>query len=297
MLFTGKRFFVAMLYIVVLATFSSFSTQAAEKNNPTIDLAYVQGWPSSVITTALAANVIENKLHHPVKLTALSTGVMYQATSSGDVDAMLSAWLPVVQKDYYEKVWPNVLNLGPNLRGTKSGGLAVPSYVNANSIDDLKEHADKFGHRIVGIDAGAGVMQQTQEVIKAYGLDYRLQSSSTAAMAAALKRAIRKKKWIVVTAWSPLWIWERFDLKFLDDPEGIYGQGGYVATLAARELPDKAPAVYTFLRRFQITLSELNYMSTQVENGEKPRQAIRDWAQSHPKRVNSWIAGINQANP
>ncbi|WP_368735528.1 glycine betaine ABC transporter substrate-binding protein, partial [Escherichia coli] len=37
-------------------------------------------------------------------------------------------------------------------------GLIVPEYVSANSIADLQAQKDAFGGRVVGIDAGAGVM-------------------------------------------------------------------------------------------------------------------------------------------
>lgn len=287
-----KVLLAAAMCMAGLGTLGAVSGAAWAQNKPTIKLGYVQSWPSSSVTTKLAANVIENKLHYKVNLVAVSAGPMYQAISTGDLDAMLTAWLPVTHKAYYKKIWPKVLNLGPNLMGTKLG-LAVPSYVNVNSIKELSQHASKFDNRIVGVGAGAGINEDTEQAIKQYGLkNFHLQKSSTAAMAATLKRAMREKKWVVVTAWSPLWIWGKFDLKYLKDPKHIYGQAGYVATLASRKLPKKAPAVYEFLRRFQIKLADLNNMEAKA-NASSEKQAVSQWVKSHPKIVNSWIAGVN----
>lgn len=287
-----KVLLVAAMCVAGLGTMGVVSGAAWAQDKPTIKIGYVQSWPSSSVTTKLAADVIENKLHYKVNLVAVSAGPMYQAISTGDLDAMLTAWLPVTHKAYYKKVWPKVLNLGPNLMGTKLG-LAVPSYVNVDSIKQLQQHAGKFNNRIVGVGAGAGINQDTEQAIKDYGLkSFHLQKSSTAAMAATLKRAIQEKKWIVVTAWSPLWIWGKFDLKYLKDPKHIYGQAGYVATLTSRNLPDKAPAVYEFLRRFQIKLADLNNMEAKA-NASSEKQAVSEWVKNNPKVVNSWVAGIN----
>lgn len=282
---------VATAAVAGLTVMGAFSTQAFAQSKPTIKMGYVQSWPSSSVTTKLAAKVIESRLHYKVNLVAVSAGPMYQAIATGNLDAMLTSWLPVTHKAYYEKIWSKVLNVGPNLMGTKLG-LAVPSYVPVNTIAGLNKYASKFDNRIVGVGSGAGINEDTQQAIKKYGLKLRLQTSSTAAMAAILKRSIEQKKWVVVTAWSPLWIWGKFHLKYLKDPKHIYGQAGYVATLTSRTLPKKAPAVFEFLRRFQIKLADLNSMEAKA-NSSSEKAAVDAWIKNHKKTVNRWVAGIS----
>ncbi|WP_406663004.1 glycine betaine ABC transporter substrate-binding protein [Gallaecimonas sp. GXIMD1310] len=263
------------------------AAQAAEK--PEIKLGYVQSWPSSDITTHLAGAVIKQRLGNPVNMMASAAGPMWEAVASNHSDAMLTAWLPSTHKTYYEKLWDKVVIMGPNVTGTRLG-IAVPKYVPINTIEELKAHSDKFMGRIVGVGAGAGININTEKAIKAYGLsNFNLQSSSTAAMTAQLQRAMRSKQWIAVTAWTPMWMWAKFDIKFLKDPKHIYGKGGYIATVANPALAKKAPAVYAFLNKFAIPREQLSAMMLDMKNGKSVDDVVNGWIKAHPKMVDSWV--------
>ena len=258
-------------------------------NGATIKISYVQSWPSSNITTHLVADVIEKNLGNKVDMIATAAGPMWESVASGHSDATLTAWLPTTHKTYYEKLWQKVINLGPNLMGTRLG-IAVPKYVPVNTIAGLEKHAGKFRNRIVGVGAGAGININTKQAIKTYKLtSFRLQASSTAAMAAQLKRSIHEHKWIAVTAWSPLWIWAKFDLKYLKDPKNVYGVKGHVNTIVNPSLPEKAPKVYAFLRRFQITKGELQKMMLEQKNGMPMQKVVDGFVKSHQKEVQNWL--------
>jgi len=49
---------------------------------------------------------------------------------------MVAAWLPGTHAEYYNTYKNDLIDLGPNLEGTKSG-LVVPEYVDIDSIEDL----------------------------------------------------------------------------------------------------------------------------------------------------------------
>ena len=191
---------------------------AAAADKPVITIGYVDGWSDSVATTHVAAEVIREKLGYEVKLMPVAAGIMWQGVARGKLDAMLSAWLPGTHGAYYEKMKDKVVNLAINYPDARIG-LIVPEYVSANSIADLQAQKDAFGGRVVGIDAGAGVMIKTDEAIKQYGLDYKLVASSGSGMIAELTRAENEKKPVVVTGWIPHWMFAKWKLKFLDDPE------------------------------------------------------------------------------
>ncbi|MBC3303426.1 glycine betaine ABC transporter substrate-binding protein [Pseudomonas sp. SWRI18] len=267
----------------------AMSSTLASADSKTLSIGYVDGWSDSVATTHVAAEVIKQKLGYDVKLQAVATGIMWQGVATGKLDAMLSAWLPVTHGEYWAKNKDKVVDYGPNFKDAKIG-LIVPEYVKAKSIEDLKTDTT-FKNKIVGIDAGSGVMLKTDEAIKQYGLDYKLQASSGAAMIAELTRAEDKKDSIAVTGWVPHWMFAKWKLRFLDDPKGIYGAAETVNSIGSKGLEKKAPEVAAFLKKFQwASKDEIGEVMLAIQEGAKPDAAAKDWVAKHPERVAEWIA-------
>ncbi|MBJ2241039.1 glycine betaine ABC transporter substrate-binding protein [Pseudomonas sp. MF6772] len=267
----------------------AMSSTLASADSKTLSLGYVDGWSDSVATTHVAAEVIKQKLGYDVKLQAVATGIMWQGVATGKLDAMLSAWLPVTHGEYWTKNKDKVVDYGPNFKDAKIG-LIVPEYVKAKSIEDLKTDTT-FKNKIVGIDAGSGVMLKTDEAIKQYGLDYKLQASSGAAMIAELTRAEDKQDSIAVTGWVPHWMFAKWKLRFLDDPKGIYGAAETVNSIGSKGLEKKAPEVAAFLKKFQwASKDEIGEVMLAIQEGAKPDAAAKDWVAKHPERVAEWTA-------
>ncbi|ANI16593.1 MULTISPECIES: glycine betaine ABC transporter substrate-binding protein [Pseudomonas] len=270
---------------LVLSAAAGLAGAAAK---PEITIGYVDGWSDSVATTHVAAEVIREKLGYPVKLMPVAAGIMWQGVARGKLDAMLSAWLPVTHGAYYAKMKDQVVDLGVNYPGAKIG-LIVPEYVKANSIEDLKAMKDDFGGRIVGIDAGAGVMLKTDQAIKDYGLDYKLVASSGSGMIAELTRAENDKKAVAVTGWIPHWMFAKWKLKFLDDPKKVYGEEEHVDSVANPALEKKAPEVWALLKKLQWKDgAEIGQVMLAIQDGAKPEAAAKQWVASHPDRVKEW---------
>lgn len=263
------------------------ATQAMAKE---VSIGYVDGWSDSVATTFVAAQVIKEKLGYDVKLMPVATGIMWQGVATGKLDAMLSAWLPVTHGDYWSKNKDNVVDYGPNFKDAKIG-LIVPEYVKAVSLADLKTD-DSFKKKIVGIDAGSGVMLKTDQAIKDYDLTgYKLQASSGAAMTAELGRAYAKQQSIAVTGWVPHWMFAKWKLRFLEDPKGVYGSAETVNSIGSKELATKAPEVATFLKKFSWqSKDEIGEVMLAIQEGAKPEAAAKDWVAKHPERVAEWTA-------
>ena len=267
----------------------AMSSTLASADSKTLSIGYVDGWSDSVATTHVAAEVIKAKLGYDVKLQAVATGIMWQGVATGKLDAMLSAWLPVTHGEYWAKNKDKVVDYGPNFKDAKIG-LIVPEYVKAKSIEDLKTDTT-FKNKIVGIDAGSGVMLKTDEAIKQYGLDYKLQASSGAAMIAELTRAEDKQESIAVTGWVPHWMFAKWKLRFLDDPKGIYGAAETVNSIGSKGLEKKAPEVVAFLKKFQwASKDEIGEVMLAIQEGAKPDAAAKDWVAKHPERVAEWTA-------
>jgi glycine betaine/proline transport system substrate-binding protein len=168
--------------------------QQGQEDKGTVELGYVQ-WDSEIASTNVVKKVLEDQ-GYEVKITAVDASPMWLGVSEGNFDGIVAAWLPATHKDYYAQVKDKVEDLGPNLQGAKIG-LVVPEYVTINSIEELNSVKDKFQGKITGIEPGAGIMKATEQAIQDYNLDLDLQSSSSAGMAAALKKAEDNGDWIV----------------------------------------------------------------------------------------------------
>lgn len=265
------------------------STLAIAETKPTLSIGYVDGWSDSVATTHVAAEVIKQKLGYDVKLMPVATGIMWQGVATGKLDLMLSAWLPVTHGEYWAKNKDKVVDYGPNFKDAKIG-LIVPEYVKAQSVADLKTD-DSFKKKIVGIDAGSGVMLKTDQAIKDYDLEgYKLQASSGAAMIAELTRAEEKHESIAVTGWVPHWMFAKWKLRFLEDPKGVYGAAETVDSVGSKGLEKKAPEVAAFLKKFSWnSKDEIGEVMLAIQDGAKPEVAAKDWVAKHPDRVAEWV--------
>lgn len=253
-------------------------------------------WSDAEAVTKLAARILETRMHQPVKLVLLDIGIQYQGLAKGDIDAMLMSWLPLTHKPYMDKVRDKVVNLGPIYTRARLGWV-VPDYIpknQLNSIEDLKKTkvGRKLSHQIIGIDPGAGLMQASEKAVKDYGLDrYRLVSSSGAGMTAALSRAIKRKKWIVVTGWSPHWMFARWKLRYLKDPKGSLGGRERIHALVRKNFYQDFPVQVTeFLTRMFIPLPELESIMAEA-NSTTYEKAVDDYIKQHPKRVYYWVTG------
>ncbi|MCE3203076.1 glycine betaine ABC transporter substrate-binding protein [Paenibacillus sonchi] len=277
-----------ILLIAVAAGCSSSSSKAK-----TVKLAYV-AWDSEIASTNVVKEVLESKLGASVEMLQVDAGPMWAGIADGSADAMVAAWLPSTHASYLEKYGQDMEDLGANLEGTKTG-LAVPAYMDIKSIEDLKNAgvAKSLNNQIIGIEPGAGIMTASQKAIDAYGLsDYTLLESSSAAMAQELQKAYTDNKPIVVTGWTPHWMFANMDLKYLDDPKGVYGGAEQIHTMVRKGLKEDMPDVYRFLDQFQWTPEDMAQVMVEIQGGKSPEDAAKAWVSEHEDQVNTWIAGI-----
>ncbi|HKJ09692.1 MAG TPA: glycine betaine ABC transporter substrate-binding protein [Gammaproteobacteria bacterium] len=290
MLSTSKRTLASMLVGValVLGILGTAGCSSQQGNAKDIKLVYVE-WSSAVASTNVVKAVLESQGYHVTAL-PVSAAAMWQAVASGDADAMVAAWLPTTHAQYYAKTKNKVVNLGPNFKGTRIG-LVVPDYVSIDSIDQLEAHAKKFDGKIIGIDPGAGIMSKTQQVLKDYDLkDFTLVQGSGATMTAALSDAIRNHQWIVVTGWTPHWMFARWKLKYLNDPKKVYGTGGNIDTIVRKGLKKDAPTAYYILNHFHWSGKDMEeVMNMNRKQGSDPYTNARQWIKDHPKVVQQWL--------
>ncbi len=281
-----KTLLVVLLLIVATGLLVGCGQQQEEKKE--VNLGYVN-WAEGIAMTHLAQAVIEDEFDYDVTTTMADVGPTFQGLSTGDIDAFMDAWLPVAHQSYIDKLGDDIVRLGTNFTGARIG-LVVPEYVEANSITELNDYVDKFDGEIIGIDAGAGIMKTTRQAIEDYDLDFELLEGSGAAMTASLKTAVDKNEWIIVTGWKPHWKFARWDLKFLDDPDGVYGKTETIYTYSREGLEEDLPEVTSFLKNFEMNINQLgDLMGAIADSDEEPVEVARQWKEEHTDLINSWL--------
>ncbi len=291
-----KQLCAGLLVLAVFGLFVGPIAQAAQYDKP-IKIGWT-AWSTAEANTKLIKKILEDKMGYDVELIMSDIGIQYQGISTGDIDLMLMAWLPTTHKSYWQKFAGKVVNLGPIYTRARLGWV-VPNYIpkdKLNSISDLTNEgvAEKLDNKIVGIDPGAGLMQASEEAMEEYGLEdagYQLLASSGAGMTAALSRAIKRDKWIVVTGWSPHWKFAKWDLRYLEDPKGVLGGKERIHCLARKGFYQDVPyEVFEFFVRYNIPIDDLEALM--LEGKETSYEEAADkYIQENPDRVNYWVTG------
>lgn len=283
--------FAAMFTVFSLAGCGNTIGKDSGKDTGTkkqVKLGYVN-WSEGVAMTNLAAVILEDKMGYDVEMTMADAGIIFTSISEGDTDAFLDGWLPVTHKEYMETYKDKVVDLGYNFENARIG-LVVPAYVEIDSIEEFNSVSDKFKGKIIGIDAGAGIMNATETAIKEYGLDAELIEGSGPAMTTMLKQAIDKNEYIAVTGWKPHWKFARWDLKFLEDPKKVYGEVENIHTIARLGLEEDMPDVATFLKNFKMDDKQLGGLMGMIADSDKdPLEVAREWMNQNEELVNNWI--------
>ncbi|KIL48463.1 hypothetical protein KP78_15460 [Jeotgalibacillus soli] len=152
-------------------------------------------------------------------------------------------------------------------------------------------------YEIIGIEPGAGIMTQARNAMKDYGLDnWQLVEGSSAAMVAELKKAYDQKELIIITGWSPHWMFSSFDLKYLDDPNETFGGSEEIHTIVRKGLDQDAPGANTILDQFFWETIDMEEVMVQIEEGTDPAQAAEEWIAAHQDKVAQWTNGAQEGN-
>ncbi|MFJ7832207.1 glycine betaine ABC transporter substrate-binding protein [Peribacillus sp. NPDC097197] len=156
---------------------------------------------------------------------------------------------------------------------------------------------EQTNYEIIGIEPGAGLMKLTKTAIEDYDLDnWNLVEGSSAAMVAELKKAIDKKEPIIVTGWSPHWMFSTYDLKYLDDPNESFGGAENINTIARQGLEKDAPGAYKILDQFFWETGDMEDVMVEVAGGKSPSEAAEKWISANPDKVSEWTKGAKEGN-
>jgi glycine betaine/proline transport system substrate-binding protein len=254
------------------------------------------GWDENVALSNLTKVLLEEELgYESVEVHTSDLDSAYQEVADGDLDAFQDVWLPN-QQALLEGVAEDVELLDPWFMDLTEQGMAVPNYMDVTSIDQLNQtNADL----ILSIEPSSIMTQVVaDEVIPQYALKQKLVEAPTEGMLAELDILYTNKEDFAFMAWSPHWMNQRYDFRYLEDPKDALGPVNDPAechTIVNEDLQQKDPVAYTFLNALKLTEEQINDLEAVINEAEDPLEGSRVWVRDNRAVVQPWIDAASNA--
>lgn len=262
----------------------------------TLDIANI-GWTENTAIANLTKVLLEEELGYDQVLinNRAELTEVYEAVATGELDAFQDVWLPN-QQDLLSSVEEDVEQLSFSYQGQTEQGIAIPSYMDINSLDQLNESEAEM---LFGIEPESVVMQRISEgVIPAYNLKQKFVEASTDAMLAEIDVRYRNQEEFALVAWSPHWMNQKYDLKYLEDPKDAFGELNNPARITAivnEDLPEGDPVATAFMGALLLDEEQLNDLENTINESGEPEEGARQWAQENRDVWQPWVEAAQDA--
>jgi glycine betaine/proline transport system substrate-binding protein len=291
---TNGKLFAAILALVLGVGFLSGCGGLGQ--NRGLVLANI-GWDENVAVSNLTKVILEDELGHGrVAIdTSDNLGATYRGVASGELDAFQDVWLPN-QEELLDGVAGDVEHLDPWFLGQTKQGMAVPAYMDARSIDQLNGTDVEL---IYGIEDSSVIMHKVGgRVIPAYGLKQQLVTAPTAGMLEEVGRLYATREDFVFLAWSPHWMNQRYDIRYLKDPKDALGPTNDPAecsTIVSGDLREDDPVAYAFMDALELTQEQIEGLETAINGEGSSLAGARRWVSDNREAVRPWIEAARDA--
>ena len=287
-----KAAFLGLLLLVgTLATGCGGGGDSAK----TLDIADI-GWTENTTIAHLTRVLLEEELgYEQVTIKTTDLDSVYGSVAEGDLDAFQDVWLPN-QRDLLSSVEDDVEQLSFSYEGETEQGLAVPSYMDTTSLEQLNESKADM---ILGIEPGSVVMGVIyDEVIPAYGLKQKLVEAPTEGMLTEVERRYNDREEFALVAWSPHWMNQRYHLRYLEDPKDAFGDlndPAKITTIVNKNLAEIDPEARAFMDALVLDEVQLNDLESTINEVGDPLEGARQWAQDNREVWQPWVEATQNA--
>jgi glycine betaine/proline transport system substrate-binding protein len=285
---------VALLGILLILAALAVGCSGGSSSAKTLDIADI-GWTENTAVSALTDVLLEDQLGYQVTTHTKDLDSVYGSVAQGELNAFEDVWLPN-QQDKLNNVKDNVEVLGPWYQGQTKQGIAVPSYMDTTSLDQLNESEADL---ILGIEPSSVVMEKVyDEVIPAYGLQQELVEAPTAGMLAEVEKLYRDREEFAFIAWSPHWMNQEYDIRYLQDPKNAFGELNdpvQVMTVVNKDLGDQNPEAYAFMKVLTLNEKQLDDLESTINEEGDPRKGARTWAEENREVWQPWVDAAQNA--
>jgi glycine betaine/proline transport system substrate-binding protein len=254
------------------------------------------GWTENTAFAHLSKVLLEEQLgYQKVEVKTTDLDSVYDGVAKGNLDAFQDVWLPY-QRHLLQSVQNDVEQLSLTYQGQGKQGIAVPSYMDITSLDQLNQSPADL---IFGIEPSSVVMRTVyDEVIPAYGLRQKLVQAPTLAMLAEVENHYHDGEEIALIAWSPHWMNQRYALRYLEDPKDAFGElddPASITTIVNKELPKNDPVATGFLDALILDEEQLNDLESRIDEVGDPHEGAKRWAEDNSEVWQPWIEAAKGA--
>jgi glycine betaine/proline transport system substrate-binding protein len=117
-------------------------------------------------------------------------------------------------------------------------------------------------------------------------------------MLAEVERRYAYRQPFVFLAWSPHWMNQRYDIRYLKDPKDAMGATNDPAecsTIVSGGLREEDPVAYAFMDALVLTEEQINSLEFAINEEGDPLAGARRWASENREVVRPWIDAARNA--
>ncbi|MFI9269844.1 glycine betaine ABC transporter substrate-binding protein [Kitasatospora sp. NPDC052896] len=216
---------------------------------------------------------------------------LFRLQAAGEVDVLVSAWLPSSHDTYLSGYRDRVQVLAPHYHPYCV--WAVPPYVPAEAVREVAdltrpEVVDRMTLAIDGINPGAGISRFSARMVTEYGLDrfgYTFTPGTESGFITRVERGIADEEWFVIPLWRPQYLNRLHRLRPIADPRHLLGTVDAASPVIRRAALDLIhPDAVSRLDTLHLGNDGVEELDTLINaDGLTPLQAADRYLATHPE--------------
>ena len=285
---------------LLLIPLTGCGAQAPPKTLIFADMLY----DSIEVHNSIAAFILEHGYGYQSQSVPGTPIPVFEGLACGDIDISMECWTETHREAYKKHIASGkIVDLGGNFLDSWQGWLVPTSMIENGdlpegvSVDDMaqywelfKDPEDSTKGRFVNSMPGWGSYEINSKKLKAYGLDKYYSdfpSGSAAALSGSMATACEKGEPWFGYYWEPTWIMGKLDMTKIEEPpfdkeiwettKGCAYTSEKVTIVVNASLPDRAPEVVEFLRKYETTCAQNNKMLAFMQENEASTSEAAIW--------------------
>ena len=108
-------------------------------------------------------------------------------------------------------------------------------------------------------------------------------------MLAEIEKAVKNEEPIVAPLWSPHWVFSKYDLKFLEDPQNTFGGVEKIHHATRQGFEDDYPEVSKWFKNWKMDDQQIGELIEYVESTEEPIDGAKKWVEENQDLIDEWV--------